>query len=60
MTALLTISLWPMVRSEVSGQALVTVAALSVIYFTKRWFSGIALPTLSGALAYGILMHLIS
>lgn len=61
MTALLVVSLWPMVRHDAqSGQALVTLAALTVIFLVKKWFSGIALPTLTGALVYGLLMHLIS
>lgn len=61
MTALLVVSLWAMVRgNEPTGQALVVFAALAVIYVMKRRFGGIALPTLSGALAYGILMHFIS
>ncbi len=61
MTALLVVSLWPMVRgSDHAGQALITLAALAVIFATKRWLSGIALPTLTGALSYGLLMHLFS
>lgn len=58
MTALLVVSLWPMLQgSEHGAQALVTAAALATIYLTKRWFSGIALPTLMGALTYGVMMH---
>lgn len=61
MTALLVVSLWPMVGGDAqAGQALVTLAALTIIFIVKRWFSGIALPTLTGALVYGLLMHLIS
>lgn len=61
MTALLTVSLWPMLKgTENSGQGLIVCAALAVIFITKRLFSGIALPTLIGALTYGILMHFLS
>ncbi|HLU15282.1 MAG TPA: AzlD domain-containing protein [Burkholderiaceae bacterium] len=60
MTALLVVSLWPlMVHNEHIGQTLATIAALTIIYAVKRWFSGIALPTLAGALCYGIFMHLL-
>lgn len=62
MTALLVVSLWSMMSSEgqPSGQALAALTALTVIALVKHWSSGIALPTLTGALTYGILMHLIS
>lgn len=60
MTALLVVSLWPMVRgNDHAAQGLITLVALVVIYLTKRWLSGIALPTLTGALSYGLLMHLL-
>lgn len=60
MTALLTVSIWPLIRpEEPAGQAVITIIALAVIFLTKRRFSGIALPTLAGALTYGALMHLI-
>lgn len=58
MTALLVVSLWPMVQGHDHGpQGLITVVGLTVIYLVKRWRSGIALPTLTGALTYGVLMH---
>ena len=61
MTALLVVSLWPLMREGApSGQSLVTLMALVVIFLVKRWLSGIALPTLAGALVYGALMHFIS
>ncbi|HLR77973.1 MAG TPA: AzlD domain-containing protein [Burkholderiaceae bacterium] len=60
MTALLVVSLWSLMRDTGTPvQALATAAALAVIYLLKRWFSGIALPTLAGALCYGMLAHLI-
>lgn len=61
MTALLVVSLWPMLRTGGQvWQTLAVFAALAVIFATKRLFSGIALPTLTGALTYGLLMHLFS
>lgn len=61
MTALLVVSLWPMVRgNDHAAQGLITVAALTTIYLTKRWLGGIAFPTLLGAVCYGLLMHWIS
>lgn len=60
MTALLVVSIWPLVQgNEHAGQTLATFVALAVIWLVKHWFSGIALPTLAGALSYGVLMHLI-
>lgn len=60
MTALLVVSLWPMLQANThAAQSLVTLIALTVITLTKRWLSGIALPTLTGALTYGFLMHLL-
>lgn len=58
MTALLVVSLWPMVQGSDRGvQGVITLVALTVIYLIKRWQSGIALPTLTGALTYGVLIH---
>ncbi len=55
-TALLAVSLWPMLTISM-GRGLATVAALIVIVLVKRKIGGIAVPTLTGAVIYGLLMH---
>lgn len=57
-SALLTVSLWPMV---VNGpgvtSAAATLLALVAMYLVKKKMGGIAGPTLVGAAVYGALMH---
>ncbi|MFC3340377.1 AzlD domain-containing protein [Paracandidimonas soli] len=59
-TALLLVSLWPFFVASGSWQkALSAGLALLVIYIGKRLTHGLAGPTLLGAGAYGLLMHLL-
>lgn len=58
-TALLTVSLWPMMVADsatVSGR-LAPIAALAVLYLIKQRTGGIAGPTLAAALVYGACVH---
>lgn len=59
--ALLVISLWPMLVTDFRiARVFGAVIALAVIALLKHWRGGIALPTLTGALTYGVLMQLLS
>lgn len=59
--ALLVISLWPMLVTDFQiARGLSALVALVVIALLKRWRGGIALPTLAGALGYGVLMQILS
>lgn len=57
-TALLVVSLWPMIGGQ-DGliRTAAIAAALLVIVAVKRLKGGIAGPTLAGAAVYGLLMH---
>lgn len=58
-TALVIVSLWPTFAPVFRADAATaTVLALMGIVLTKRMTSGIALPTLVGAVLYGLVMHL--
>lgn len=59
--ALLVISLWPMLVTDFQiARGFSALVALAVIALLKHWRGGIALPTLTGALSYGVLMQLLS
>jgi branched-subunit amino acid transport protein AzlD len=59
--ALLIISLWPTLVTDFHlAKAISALVALMLIAVLKRARGGIALPTLGGALGYGILMQILS
>lgn len=57
-TALLTVSLLPIVSTSLLGtKGLATCAALLSIALYKKYLGGIALPTLLGALVFGVVHY---
>ncbi|MBV6271502.1 AzlD domain-containing protein [Alcaligenaceae bacterium CGII-47] len=59
--ALLVISLWPMLMGDLRiARGFSALAALTMIALFKHWRGGIALPTLAGALSYGVLMQVLN
>lgn len=59
--ALLVISLWPILATDFQiARGFSALAALALIALLKHWRGGIALPTLAGALSYGVLIQVLS
>lgn len=60
-TALLVVSLWPIVtQSGTAATVLAVGLALLVMVIVKRFREGIALPTLLGAATYGGTLHFLA
>lgn len=57
-TALLTLSLASLVRFPLDSRAPAIAAALVFIVVCKRFLGGIVIPTLAGALVYGVIAAL--
>lgn len=60
-SALLVVSLWPLMAAQASAcERLAVMAGLLAIAAVRRLSGGIAAPTLAGAAAYGLMIHLCS